>query len=104
MSLILIYTTTKTKTEAKKIGQALTKNRLAGCVNIVDKMESIYVWDNKVESSKETILLIKTKKSLAKKVMAEIKKMHSYECPCLICLPIVDGDKDYINWLISGIQ
>lgn len=85
--------------EAKNIGSILLKKRLAACVNILPKMESMYWWNEKIESASEAVLLVKTRQSLTKKLIAEIKKIHSYQCPCIFALPIIDGNGDYLRWL-----
>jgi len=69
--------------EAEKIGKALVKKRLVACANIVPKISSVYRWNGKVKRSREALLLLKTKKSLHKKIAAEIKKLHSFELPAI---------------------
>lgn len=91
--------TAKNKQEAQKIGKALVKERLAACVNIIDKMTSMYWWDGKICRSNETILIAKTKKSLVKKVIQKAKSLHSYDCPCIVSLPIKDGNPDFLKWI-----
>jgi len=95
----LIYVTTPSQTEARKLGKALVTNKLCACVNILPGMVSNYFWQNKVQSAQECVLLIKTKKALYKKVETFIKAHHSYECPCIIQLAIDGGAKDYLEWI-----
>lgn len=99
MKLTLVYITTKNKSEAKKIGKTLVKTKLAACINIIDGMNSIYRWEGKIQSDSETILIAKTKESLVDKLIKKVKSIHSYSCPCIICLPILNGNKDYLNWV-----
>jgi len=98
-NIIFIYITAKDKQEAEKIGHYLVKQRLAACVNIVAKINSMYWWKNKIEKSQESLLIAKTKFSLVKKIIKEVKSLHSYSCPCIIALPIVDGNSDYLEWI-----
>lgn len=97
----LIYITTKDIAEARKIANYLVRQRLVACCNIIPKIESIYHWKNKTEKASESAMFCKTKKSLVFKVIKEIKKMHSYDVPCVVSLEIKEGDKDFLNWILK---
>jgi periplasmic divalent cation tolerance protein len=99
MKLNLVYITTKDKNEARRIGKELVKTRLAGCVNIIDNMNSMYWWEGKIQDDQEVILIAKTRQSLVKKLIKKVKSIHSYSTPCIISLPILDGNKQYLDWL-----
>ncbi|MBL7084948.1 MAG: divalent-cation tolerance protein CutA [Candidatus Omnitrophica bacterium] len=99
MNLNLVYITTKDKAQARKIGQELVKERLAGCINIIDNMNSMYWWEGKIQDDNEAILIAKTKETLVKELIKKVKSLHSYSCPCIISLPILEGNKDYLEWL-----
>ncbi len=99
MDFCLIYITAKDKAEAKKIGRELVKSRLVACVNIIDGISSIYFWQGDLAESKETMLIAKTRKSLVKKVIAKVKSLHSYECPCVLAVPIADGNFEFLEWV-----
>lgn len=99
MKLNLVYITAKDKEEARKIGKELVKVRLAACVNIIDKMNSMYWWEGKIQDDNEAILIAKTKESLVPKLIKKVKSLHSYSCPCVISLPILEGNKEYLKWL-----
>jgi periplasmic divalent cation tolerance protein len=96
---IQISTTTETKEEAQKIARYLVEQKLAACVQINGTIESTYRWKGKVETAAEWLCLIKTRDSLFKKVETAIKKLHSYETPEIIAVPIIKGSKEYLNWL-----
>lgn len=98
-SYIQISTTTETKEHAEKIAQHLVEAKLAACVQIAGPITSIYRWKGKVETANEWLCLIKTREELFEKVEAAIKKMHSYETPEIIAVPIVKGSKEYLLWL-----
>jgi periplasmic divalent cation tolerance protein len=98
-SYIQISTTTETKEQAQTIAQHLVEAKLAACVQITGPTTSIYRWKGKVENAQEWLCLIKTRDDLFKKVEAAIKKMHPYETPEIIAIPIVKGSKEYLNWL-----
>lgn len=99
MNFNLIYITVKNKDEAKRIGRLLVENRLAACVNIIDNMNSIYHWEGKMQDDNEAILIAKTRETLVNKVIEKVKSIHSYSCPCIVSLPILEGNKEYLAWL-----
>ena len=110
MNFQLIYITTKNKEEAKKIGRELVKSRLAACVNIIDNMNSIYFWkaplnkkdltgQGKIQDENEAVLIAKTKEALVEELIKKVKSTHSYDCPCIISMPIAGGNKDYLEWI-----
>ena len=99
MEFIVIYCTVPNKKEGKEIAVALVENHLAACVNIMDKMESVFSWDGELNEEKEVLLMIKTKKELFDKVKPMIQKLHSYTVPEIIALPIIDADDTYLKWI-----
>ena len=100
-NFIFITCSAPTQSLAQKISKALVKEKLAACVNISSPIQSTYSWKGKICSEKEFLLFIKTKKSLSKKIEKRIKQLHSYECPEIIALPIVQGSEDYLDWITT---
>ena len=103
-SYIQVTTTTETKEQAEKIAQYLVETRLAACAQITGPITSIYHWKGKVESTQEWLCLIKTSEELFEKVETAIKKLHSYETPEIIAVPIVKGTKEYLSWLDDELR
>jgi periplasmic divalent cation tolerance protein len=101
---IQISTTTETKEEAQKIARYLVEQKLAACVQISGPIESTYRWKDKVETAIEYLCLIKTRTTLFKKVEAAIKKLHPYETPEIIAVPIIKGSKEYLKWLSAETE
>ena len=101
LDLKIVYITTKDIKQAKDIGKALVKERLAACVNILSQVTSIYYWQDELQTDEETVLIAKTKASLVDKLTQRVKDLHSYDVPAIIVLPIEDGNSEYLNWLIS---
>jgi periplasmic divalent cation tolerance protein len=95
----LVYITTADKAEAKKIAAILVEERLAACANVMDNMESIYRWQGKIEQGREAVLILKTTAALVPELIERIKALHSYDCPCIISLPITDGNKAFLDWI-----
>jgi periplasmic divalent cation tolerance protein len=101
---IQIFTTTETKEQAQKIARHLVEQKLAACVQISGPLESTYRWKGNVETAQEWCCLIKTHLTLFKKAEAAIKKLHPYETPEIIAVPIIKGSKEYLNWLCEETE
>jgi len=99
METKLFYVTCKDKDEAKKIAKKLLEKRLIACANIFPEIESLFWWEQKIDSAKETPMILKTKKALSKEVITKIKELHSYECPCIVEIPITGGYNAFLKWI-----
>ena len=95
----LIYVTTSSVEEARTIARLVVERRLAACSNILHEMESLYWWNGKLETGDECVLLFKTRRSLADAVADMVKAEHSYECPCVLVVPINGGNTDFLTWM-----
>lgn len=82
----------------------LVSGKLAACVQLVPNLESHYRWKGKKQTSKEVLLVIKTKSPLYKKVEKAILKAHSYEVPEIVYLPIIEGSKSYLDWVSGAVD
>jgi periplasmic divalent cation tolerance protein len=99
MEEIVVFITASDEDEAAKIARALVEARLAGCVNIIKDIRSIYSWQDKIEDEKEVLVIAKTQKPLFDSLMKRVKELHSYTVPEIIALPIIQGSEDYLKWL-----
>lgn len=99
-----VVTTTSNRRNADAIARILISKRLAGCVQILGPMESIFMWKGKMEKENEWICLIKTKKSAYKKVESEIISLHEYTTPEILAFPITHGYKKYLHWLEAYVR
>ncbi len=99
MKANLIYITAGSMDEARAIAKGLVSNRLAACANIIDNMNSLYWWNGEVQDDREVILIAKTVESLVPELIDKVKSMHSYECPCIVSLPIIDGNPAFLEWI-----
>ena len=96
---IVVLTTCDSDQLAEKMARHLVDKRLAACVNILPKARSIYRWQEKIEDASEWVLLIKSRRDLFAALQAEIQKLHTYEVPEVIALPVLDGSEAYLGWL-----
>jgi periplasmic divalent cation tolerance protein len=95
----LVYSTFPSPEEAERVGTALVDTGLAACVNIIPGMTAIYVWEGKRQREQETVMIIKTRASLAERVVAEARKLHPYTNPALLVLPLAGGSADFCRWI-----
>ena len=96
---IIVLITVGSEEEAHKIAELLVNEKKAACVNIVPGIDSIFSWEGKIDSAQESLLLVKTRASLFPEIVELVKRMHSYEVPEIIALPIIAGSEDYLKWL-----
>jgi periplasmic divalent cation tolerance protein len=96
---IVVLSACDSEAQAVQIARSLVEQRLAACVNILPGVRSIYRWKDSVEDATEFVLVIKSRRDLFGALKTELGKMHSYELPETIALPIVDGSDAYLSWL-----
>jgi len=101
---IVVLCTCASPEEAGKIARTLVEKRLAAGVNILPAVRSIYRWKDAIEDDPETLLLIKSSRALFNELRAEIEKLHSYEVPEAIAIPIVDGLERYLEWMGGALR
>jgi periplasmic divalent cation tolerance protein len=100
----IVLSTAGSEDEARNIARHLVENRLAACVNIVPQIESIHRWQEKMESSREWLLLIKTTAEKFPAVCDAIRDLHSYELPECVAVNIEDGSPLYLQWLADSVR
>ena len=101
---IVVLTTCGSSEEAQRLARALVEKRLAACVNVMPGVRSVYRWKDEagkdtIEDQEELLLLIKTSRALLEELREEIERLHSYEVPEVIAIPIVDGSERYLAWM-----
>jgi len=101
---IIVLITAGSEEEAHRIAESLVKGKKAACVNIVPGVDSLFWWEDKLDSVRESLLLVKTKASLFPEIVELVKRIHSYEVPEILALPIIAGSEDYLKWLDIACQ
>lgn len=100
----IVLLTCPTLALARKIARAVVQKRLAACVNVVrSPVESFYTWKGKLETAREHLLLIKTSAARLPQLEREVRRLHTYDVPEFIALPITDGSADYLSWLSESV-
>ncbi|MFC1885155.1 divalent-cation tolerance protein CutA [Thermodesulfobacteriota bacterium] len=99
MKVNLVYMTAGSMEEAQKIGKEIVSQRLAACVNIIDNMNSFYWWEGELQDDREVIIIAKTREVLVPELIRRVKSLHSYDCPCVVSIPLVDGNPGFLNWI-----
>jgi len=101
MSVCLLYVTAASRDEALSLGRALVEARLAACANVLDGMRSIYRWRGELREDGEAVLILKTRTDLAEAATAKLCELHTYECPCVVRLPVEGGNPGFLAWIAA---
>jgi len=95
----ILYVTASNGDEAERISRALLEERLVACVNILGNITSYYWWKGEIQTGNEVLLIAKTMDTLVARAVEKVKSIHSYECPCIVSLPISGGNPAFLLWL-----
>jgi len=101
---IVGFITASSFEEAKKISKALVGKKLAACCNIVKGVTSIYTWQGEIEEASECLIIVKTDRKLFSHLIKEVKKIHSYELPEIIGVPLAIGEEGYLAWMDANLR
>ena len=101
---IIVLCTTNSKDSAKQIAKNLVSDRFAACVNLVDKIDSIYSWKGEIVEDSEVLMIIKTQKALFETLKNKIEEIHPYETPEIISFDISEGSKSYLDWISENTK
>ena len=100
----LIYITVGSKMEAEKIARELLENHLIACANILPEVQSMFWWNGKLDSASEVVLIAKTHVEKVEALIEKVKQVHSYECPCVVSLPIETGYQPFLDWITEQTE
>ena len=101
---IIIFMTAPSKKEACAIITSLIHKRLVACGSSVSGVDSIYRWRSKIERAREVLVILKTRESLFTAAAAEIERLHSYEVPEIIAVPVAAGSEKYLAWVNKNVS
>ncbi|XP_022773100.1 protein CutA, chloroplastic [Durio zibethinus] len=101
---IVVYVTVPNREAGRKLAESIIKEKLAACVNIVPGLESVYLWEGKINTDPEELLIIKTRQSLLGALTDHVKANHEYDVPEVIALPITGGSPQYLEWLKNSTR
>mgnify|MGYP003631664004 CR=1 FL=1 len=96
---VSLYITCADRAEALNLGRSLVEAQLAACANVIDGVTSVFAWEGEIQESAEALLFAKTRRDLIDAATDLIKIEHSYDCPCIVALPIVGGNKEFTDWI-----
>ena len=100
MAVMFVYATAADLNEARNIARQVVEEQLAACANILPGAVSIFRWQGKLEEVEEVVLILKTTEQKLGPLIGRIKALHSYECPCVEALPVVEGNRDFLEWVV----
>ncbi len=103
MDIHLVYMTAGSAEEARAIGSELVRRRLAACVNILENMNSLYIWDGALQDAREAVLIAKTTAAKVPELIAQVQALHSYTCPCVLSIPVEQGHPPFLEWVAAGV-
>jgi periplasmic divalent cation tolerance protein len=101
---IVILITVPAKTEARRIARGLLAKKLAACVNIVDGVASLFWWQAKIDRARESLLVVKSTKAKFARLVKAVRAMHSYTVPEIIALPVIAGNRAYLEWIDESLR
>ena len=104
MKIYVLYVTAADELEAVKIAKTVVEEHLAACANVLGNVQSFYRWDGAMCDGREAALILKTSDARKTELIQRIKQLHSYEVPCIVCLPIADGNAEFLDWVISETE
>lgn len=96
---IAVLTTCGSQEEAERLAHSLLEQRLAACVSIVPRIQSVYRWQGKIENATEYLLIIKTERERFEAIRTALETGHSYALPEVLALPVVEGSTAYLAWI-----
>jgi periplasmic divalent cation tolerance protein len=96
---IQVFSSVVSRDAAEEIGEKVIEKKLAAIVQITGPVRSMYMWNGKILKGEDWRIVIKTRRDLYEKLEAEIKRLHPYGVPEKLAMPVLEGNKDYLNWI-----
>ena len=99
MDAVFAYVTAGSHEEATRLARTIVRERLAACANVLPRMHSVYWWEGEIGEADESVVLFKTRRDRFEALAQRVKELHSYDCPCVVALPVEGGLPDYLGWI-----
>jgi len=99
----LVYITFGSREDARAVGKELVLSGLAACINIFDHMNSMYVWQGELQDDTEAVLIAKTTDERVPELIEKVKRLHSYDCPCIVSLTVSSGNGPFLEWIAGQV-
>ena len=103
MQTYWVYVTAGSREEAETIGRTLVGEEIAACANIFDGVRSVYRWQGAVHEDAEAVMIAKTTHAYLDTLIARVRELHSYDCPCVVAIPVAAGNPDYLQWIADSV-
>ena len=97
----LIYVTAASRDAALDLARTLVRQRLVACANVIGGVNSVYWWDGRVQEGQEAVMIAKTRSDLTSAVIARVKELHEYSCPCVVAFEIREGNQAFLDWITA---
>ncbi|HVZ05111.1 MAG TPA: divalent-cation tolerance protein CutA [Hyphomicrobium sp.] len=101
---VMIYATFPNRETALAVGRGMVEQRIAGCINVLAGMTSVYVWKGETETSDEAVMIAKLAAEGAERAVAHILANHPYETPAILVIPVTGGSETYLAWVCAGTE
>jgi len=96
---VIVFITAGTEQEGDSIARLLVERRKVACINMIPRVRSLFWWQDKIDSTEESLLIAKTMASLVPDIVSLVREVHSYEVPEIIAMPVTGGNEGYLKWV-----
>lgn len=104
MDVVFVYVTAADGAEVERIARTVVEERLAACANLLGAVKSLYWWEGELCEGEEVAVVLKTSEARKEALIDRVKQLHSYDCPCIVCLPVSDGNPEFLKWIDAETQ
>ncbi len=98
---IVVYITCESRKQARKITKNLMKEHLIACANMMP-IESMFWWKGEIQKEEEYLLIAKAREEDFERLKIRAKELHSYQVPCIVSVPLLDANEDYLSWILES--
>lgn len=99
MPMLFVYATAADAEEASRLGRTVVEARLAACATVIAGARSVYWWEGKLTEASEAVLILKTEAARLDALVAKLRALHSYDCPCIEAIPVSGGNPEFLAWV-----